>query len=94
MARDADEFQRRMVQPDDSEIWFAPRLVGDLLTAGLSLRPGECFSFKIPPALGGEFTPDNFEPTDLQVHFNLLGQVHRQIKDLPPGTPIDEIRLH
>jgi hypothetical protein len=37
--------------------------------------------------------PSNFEPTDLAVHFGMLGQIHAQIKDLPEGTPIGEIKF-
>ena len=33
------------------------------------------------------------EPTDLVAHVSLLGQVHRQVRDLPPGTTINEIRI-
>ena len=51
------------------------------------------FSFKHPPALGGTAAVDNLEPTDLEVHFSLTGQLHRQIAELPEGTPIERIRL-
>lgn len=93
VAASAEEFKRLMVQPANADAWFASDLVGDILTAGQRLRPGECFGTKIPPILGGEVEPDNFEPTDLQVHFGILGQIHRQVKDLPPGTPIGKIQF-
>ncbi|MFL5245565.1 MAG: DUF1851 domain-containing protein [Gemmataceae bacterium] len=93
VAPSAEEFKRLMVQPEHADEWFVPQLVHDLLTAGRRLGPGECFGYKVPPILGGEVDLDNFEPTDLQVHFGILGQIHRQVKDLPPGTPIGEIRI-
>lgn len=93
VAASAEEFKRLMVQPENANEWFIPQLIGDILTSGQGLRPGECFGYKVPPVLGGEIEPDNFEPTDLQVHLSILGQVHRQVKDLSPGTPIDEIRI-
>jgi hypothetical protein len=93
VARNAEEFRRLMAQRENAEEWFIPNLVGDILTAGQRLGPGQCFGYKAPPVLGGELAPDNFEPTDLQVHFGILGQIHRQIKDLPPGTPIGEIKI-
>jgi hypothetical protein len=93
VAESAEEFQQLMTLPENAAEWFAPQLVGDILTQGMRLKPGECFGYKIPPILGGEPEPDNFEPTDLQVHFSILGQIHCQIKDLPPGTPINEIRI-
>jgi hypothetical protein len=93
VAASADEFKQRMTQPENAREWFIPQLVGDLLTSGKQLAPGECFGYSVPPVLGGELEPDNFEPTDLQVHFGMLGQIHEQIKDLPPGTPIGEIEF-
>lgn len=93
VAASAEEFKRLMVQPENTDAWFAPQLVGDLFAGGKRLGPGECFGYKIPPVLGGKIEPDNFEPTDLQVHFGILGQVHRQVKDLPPGTPIRDTRI-
>jgi len=69
------------------------QLYGDLRAAGLELEPGQVFSFRTPPALGGEVAVENFEATDLEVHFSIMGQIHRQIADLPEGTPIPQIRI-
>lgn len=91
VADSADEFKQLMTQPENAIEWFNPQLVGDILATGMRLDPGECFGYKVPPVLGGEIVPDNFEQTDLHVHFGILGQIHRQVKDLPPGTPIGEI---
>ncbi len=93
VARSADEFKQIMVQPDNAAVWFVPQLVGDILTQGKLLKPGQCFGYKVPPVLGGETEPGNLEPTDLDVHFGILGQIHRQVKDLPSGTPIGEIKI-
>jgi hypothetical protein len=93
VASSAEEFKQLMGRPEHANEWFVPQLVGDILTAGKGLGPGECFGYKVPPVLGGELAPDNFEPTDLQVHFGILGQIHKQVKDLPPGAPIGEIRF-
>jgi hypothetical protein len=93
IADNAEELKQLMVQPNNAEEWFNPNLVGDILMAGQRLAPGQCFGYKVPPVLGGEIEPDNFEPTDLQVHFGILGQIHRQVNDLPPGTPIGEIKI-
>ena len=93
VAKDPDEFKKLMTQRDNANEWFVPNLVGDLLGSGQTLGPRQCFGFKTPPVLGGEIEPDNFEPTDLSVHFGILGQIHLQVKDLPPGTPIGEIKI-
>ncbi len=44
--------------------------------------------FKIPPVPGGAITLENIEVIDFVVCVNLAGQLHRQVKDPPPGTPI------
>jgi peptide chain release factor 1 len=36
---------------------------------------------------------ENVEPADLEVHLSTTGQIHRQIADLPEGTPIPQIRI-
>ena len=93
VAKDAEEFKNLIVQSDNTDEWFLPNLIGDLLASGKTLGAKECFGYKIPPVLGGKYEPDNFEPTDLSVHFGILGQIHFQIKDLPPGTKIDKIKF-
>lgn len=56
--------------------------------AGLEPDDSQVLSFKVPPMLGGAFEVDNIEVADLSVTLSIGGQVHRQIKDLPPGTKI------
>ena len=59
----------------------------------MDLGLGQCYSYKLPPILNGPIEPSNIEPADLPVHFSLLGQIHRQVKDLPEGTPIHEFKI-
>jgi hypothetical protein len=93
IAASLDEFQRLSQQPANANQWFVPQLVGDILQRGVRLAPGQCFSYKQPPVLGGELEPTNFEATDLSVHFSSLGQINRQVKDLPEGTPISSFNV-
>lgn len=88
VANSIDEFQRLRQQPENVAEWFVPQLVGDIMQGGVRLAPGQCFGYKIAPVLGGPMEPSNFEPTDLSVHFSILGQINRKVKDLPEGTPI------
>jgi hypothetical protein len=57
------------------------------------LELGECYSCDIPPTLGGQLDPEDFERTELQTHFSVLGQLHRQTKHLTAGTKIDRINI-
>ena len=93
IAASIDQFQQLRQQRQNADQWFIPQLIVDLINSGVRLAPGQCYSYKKPPILGGEIEPSNFEPTDLSVHFSILGQIHRQVKDLPPGTKIQNIKI-
>ncbi len=70
-----------------------PEVVDGQALLGMCPGPDECLSFKHPPALGGQLDPDNFETCNIRVHFSIAGQIHQQIKDLPPGTAITNIKI-
>jgi hypothetical protein len=72
---------------------FAVEIVVALPQAGVALGPGQIYGFKVPPLLGGEYTRENTEATDITVHFSLLGQIAQQVSDLPPGTPITGVTV-
>lgn len=93
IADSREKFDGLRQKPALANQWFAPWLVGDLLSAGHTLGPGQCFSYKVPLTLGGEFQPDNFSACDLEDHFNGLGKIHSQVRDLPLGTPISSVAL-
>jgi hypothetical protein len=69
--------------------WFNPGMVALLEARSELLGPGECYSYKHPPALGGSFESANIEAVSAMVHFSIMGQIHQQIKHLPPGTEIN-----
>lgn len=56
--------------------------------AGLLPGPEQVYGFTVPPKLGGAFEPDNVEVVDFVVALDIAGQIHRQIRDAPPGTGI------
>ena len=66
-----------------------PHIVDGQAALGMRPGPNECLSFRRLPVLGGQLDPDNLEKCSIPVHFSIAGQIHRQIKNLPPGTPID-----
>lgn len=93
VANSREEFRSLMTKPDNAGEWFMPTLVLELKSRGRTLGPGECYSYKVPPILGGNVEVANFETTDLQVHFSVLGQIHHKVKDLPDGTSIRDIKV-
>jgi hypothetical protein len=58
-----------------------------------ALKSGQVFDLRKPLVLGGEFTLDNIQPLDASVHFSLLGQIHRQVRELPEGTSISGVNI-
>jgi len=60
---------------------------------GLVLAPGESFDWTIAPILGGRCSVEAITKGSFVVNVNIAGQLHRQIKALPPGTPIGKITI-
>jgi hypothetical protein len=59
--------------------------------AGLKLKPGECFDWSIAPVLGGAFAADNIAVQSFAVAVDIAGQLHEQVRHLPPGTKINSV---
>ena len=92
----ADDFENFQKLLDDNAFvmnLFAAKMVVSLREAGLALQPGQIYSFKRPPILGGEYALENVEATDIEVHFSILGQLTQQVKPLPPGILITGVSI-
>jgi hypothetical protein len=68
-------------------------VVVKLRNDGRCLSSGQLYGFKVPPHLGGACSLSNLEPTDIAVHFSLLGQLHRKARGLAPATPVRGIKI-
>ncbi|MBV8036335.1 T6SS immunity protein Tdi1 domain-containing protein [Roseateles sp.] len=93
VAQSADEFGELINDGGFVRAWFDVQAIAELKAAGRTLAPGQVWGFIQPPVLGGTFSTDNYEPTDMAVHFSIQGQIHRQVKDLPAGAPIGSVKL-
>ena len=93
IANSAQEFQEMTKERKNQQEWFFADLLTDLEHAGMALGYGQCFALKTPLVLGGEAKLENFEMTSILVHVSMMGQIHRQVKNLPPGTKIDKIEI-
>jgi hypothetical protein len=89
VADDLQQFEQYLYDVEKIHNWFLPSLVEQLITAGKTLKESEVYSFKQMPVIGGEYSVDNIEPTDMSVHFAFTGQISEQIKDLPDGTKVN-----
>ena len=93
VADSGDEFSELLKDQEFVMERFAVHLIAPLVKAGKAPTDGRVFSFKHPPALGGDYDRDNLDMTDIEVHFSLTGQTFEQINDLPDGTPISEVKI-
>lgn len=59
--------------------------------SGLTLGPGECFDWTIAPMLGGAFAVENITVQSFAVAVDIAGQLHEQVRNLPPGTKINSV---
>ena len=89
VSENIDDFKLKL--KDDSQVdeWFMIGLVQQIKESGLELINGKLYGYKKLPVIGGDYIPENFELTDLEVHFSLAGQINQQIKDLPDGTKVN-----
>ena len=89
IAKSLEEYQQFLNDEEKIDNWFLPLLVEKLLSARKILKENEVYSYKKLPVIGGEYSVDNIDPTDMSIHFALSGQICEQIKDLPDGTKVN-----
>jgi hypothetical protein len=88
VANTIEQFQELLTAEETYENWFLPLLIAKLLASDKKLKEDEVYSYKQLPVIGGEYSVDNMEPTNMSVHFAYTGQICEQIKDLPDGTKV------
>jgi hypothetical protein len=76
---------------ENANDWLMIPLTDACVAAGLTLGTNQCYSFKNPPILGGEYAVDNIWPADLAVHYSFQADICRQAKDLPDGTKVEVV---
>lgn len=55
----------------------------------VALDPSQVYDFRHPPALGGAMDVSNMSAADFVTTLGMAGQIHEQIKDLPPGAQVN-----
>jgi hypothetical protein len=94
VANGNEEFEGKLKDIDQVNEWFMIDLIEELKNSGQDLTDIQVYSYKKLPILGGDYSADNFEATDIEVHFCFAGQIHEQVKDLPPGTKIGNVNFN
>jgi hypothetical protein len=88
LANDREAFARLIDEQSHANDWLMIPLVDRLVAAGLTLRPGECYSYAQLPILGGDYTIANTRIATLAHHYKASGPIHEKLKDLPDGTHV------
>ena len=89
VAENKADFKSKISNNEIVSEWFLVELVAELKKMGLELSKNKLYGYKKLPILGGLYEPQNFELTDIEVHFELSGQIHKQVKNLPKGTKVN-----
>jgi hypothetical protein len=87
------EFEQLCEDRDFRRKYFQSLFVMEMRKMHGDLEAGECYSCDIPPTLGGQLAAEEYDRTDLETHFSILGQLHHQTKHLPAGAKIDRINI-
>jgi hypothetical protein len=93
IADSEEDFKNKLQDDDISSEWFLPEIVQANKTMGIVLKQNQCYGMEIPAFLSGKLEPDNIKPTDIYVYYSVTGQLLHQVKDMPPGTRIDKIKI-
>lgn len=79
VADSPEDFNRLLADKEFVVEYFAVQMVGDLIQSGKTLSSNQIYSLTKPWLLGGEYKIPNIEPTDIEVHFSLTGQIAQQV---------------
>jgi hypothetical protein len=63
-------------------------LIDSLVMSGKSIQKGRCYSFIIPPILGGEYKVENTVTLNIPEHYGMYASIHNQIETMPDGTHV------
>ncbi|GAA4964212.1 hypothetical protein HD597_003521 [Nonomuraea thailandensis] len=84
--QDADAVQAELNTADGQERYLLASLAQEAALQGLAPGQGQVYDFTHPPVLGGEVSAGNLGLLDFVVGLNIAGQIHGQVRDLPPGS--------
>jgi hypothetical protein len=93
VATTRDEMQTKLDTAEGQDNFLLGGLAMSAERLDILLKPDEVYDFKIPPVLGGKIGIDNIVTMDFVVSLNIAGQLHDQIRNLPPGTKIKGIQV-
>jgi hypothetical protein len=88
VAESRGDFCAKIDDADTANDWLMIPLVDKLVTAGIRLLPGQCYGFKQPPVLGGEYVVENCGPLPIWDYLGASGSIHEQLQNVPDGARV------
>lgn len=80
----AEELKAELDTAAGQDRYLLASLVAAADQQGIVPGESQVYGLRIPPVLGGEIDPGNIEVIDFVVSVRLLGQIHAQVRGLPP----------
>jgi len=89
VAESESSFKDSLKQPAKRELWFAEQQMEAFAARGLELNNMQCIGFKTPVVFAESANvPNNAYVADLYEQVSFLGDLHRQIADIPNGGKV------
>jgi hypothetical protein len=89
VAESESSFKDWLNDPAKREVWFAEQQLETLAERGLRPNDFQCIGFKMPVVFAESANyPSNAYVADLYEQVSFLGDLHRQIADVPNGAKI------
>jgi hypothetical protein len=90
VAESVAEFTERARTPEMRQLWFQESAVKSASDQGLVPDSGQCIGFSTPVVFAEGGGLDSAHIADLYEHVSFLGDIHRQIAEIPDG---EQVRL-
>jgi hypothetical protein len=92
VAEDSSQYRRLRSDPEFVVDWRMDRLVAQAQERLGPVGGTRCYCLKLPASIGGEYEASNLGRIEIAELVGVCGDIARQIRDLPEGTPV-EIRI-
>jgi hypothetical protein len=89
ISKDYKDFLENKLSENVLEELLLPKLIDRLDRNNIKLKVGQVYSYTMLPILGGMYDEKNMFALDLYEHYNLTGEIHLQLKDMPNGTEVE-----
>ncbi|GAA1384897.1 T6SS immunity protein Tdi1 domain-containing protein [Catellatospora chokoriensis] len=89
----ADELALDLSTEQGQDRYLLGGLAAQAADRGLELGSDQVYTFMPPPVIGGGVTIESVVVESFAVAVNIAGQIHEQVRDLPPGTSVTGITL-